>query len=106
MPASELLLSLFITVQGSSSIGNSTMKTWLEGLHLWHTINDAPWHSTHLLYCTLKGATKFTPSSSHQAKRDMVTIDHIKALHCHLDLTDAFNIAFFTLACIAFWSCC
>src|SRR5882724_1205467 len=37
MLASEFLLSMFITVCGSGSIGNSTMKTWLEGLHLWHT---------------------------------------------------------------------
>ena len=58
------------------------------------------------LCCTLKGAAKVALSSSHQAKRDPVTIDHIIALHCSLDLTDAFDIVVFTLACIAFWSCC
>jgi len=54
------------------------------------------------LCCTLKGAAKVALSSSHQAKRDPVTIDHIIALHCSLDLTDAFDIVVFTLACIAF----
>jgi len=58
------------------------------------------------LRCTLKGAAKFAPSSSRQPKRDPVTIDHIKALHRHLDLTNTFDIAVFALACIAFWSCC
>jgi len=106
MPASEFLLSMFITIHGSGSIGNSAMKTWLEGLQLWHTINDAPWHGAHLLHCTLKGAAKITPSSSCQPKRDLVTIDYMKALCCHLDLTNTFDIAVFMLVCIAFWSCC
>jgi len=35
-----------------------------------------------------------------------VTIEHLRALHNHLDLTNAFDIAVFTLACITFWSCC
>jgi len=54
MPASEFILSMFITVRGAGSVGNSAMKTWLEGICLWHTINDAPWHGSRLLQCTLK----------------------------------------------------
>ena len=30
---------------------------------------------------------------------------HLQTLHNHLNLTDAFNIAVFAAACIAFWSC-
>src|SRR5882724_10156667 len=54
MPASEFILSMFITIRGASSVGNGAMKTWLEGIRLWHTINDAPWHGSCLLQCTLK----------------------------------------------------
>ena len=50
----EFLLLMFITVCHSSSIGNSMMKKLLEGLHLWHMVNDAHWHDTHLLHCTVK----------------------------------------------------
>ena len=45
---------MFITVCGAGVVGNSAMKTWLEGLCLWHTINDTPWHGDNLLHCTLK----------------------------------------------------
>ena len=125
MPASEFLLSMFITICSLGLVGNSAMKTWLEGLQLWHTINDTPWHGSHLLCCTLRvclfkfptpskityslcvqGAAKVVPQTSHQAKRDPVTIDHLKVLHRHLDLMDTFNIAIFALACVAFWCCC
>jgi len=82
------------------------MRTWLEGLRLWHTINEAPWHGGSALKATLKGAGKFAPPSSHQAKREPVTIDHLRVLHHRLDMSDAFDIAIFAIACIAFWCCC
>src|SRR5882724_3094604 len=106
MPASEFLLSMFITIHSLGLVGNSAMKTWLEGLCLWHMINDTPWHGSHLLCYPLRGTAKVAPQMSHQAKRDPVMIDHLKALCCHLDLTYAFDIAVFTLACITFWCCC
>jgi len=46
------------------------------------------------------------PQSSRIPKRDPVTIDHIRALHRRLDHTDAFDIAIFAIACVAFWCCC
>jgi len=106
MPASKFLLSMFITIHGPSSMGNSVMKTWMEDLCLWHMINDTPWHGSHLLCCTLRGTAKVAPPSTHQSKRDLVTIDHLKALQCHLNLSDTFDIAVFAVACIAFWCCC
>src|SRR5882724_661837 len=106
MPAPETLLSTFISTRVAGSVGLSTMKTWIEGLRLWHIINDAPWHGSLALNHTIKGAAKMAPLSSRRPKRDPVTIEHIRALHCRLDLTNAFNIAVFTVACIAFWGCC
>jgi len=59
MPASQSILSMFITVCSAGSVGNSAMKMWLEGINLWHTINDAPWHSACLFQCTLKVCPRY-----------------------------------------------
>src|SRR5882724_10141776 len=58
------------------------------------------------LNLTIKGTAKMAPLSSRCPKRDPVTIEHIRALHRRLDLTNAFDIAVFAVACIAFWGCC
>ena len=42
MPTSEDLLSIFIVVRATGSVGDGCMKTWLVGLELWHTLNGAP----------------------------------------------------------------
>jgi len=49
---------------------------------------------------------KLALQSSQKPRRDLVTIDHLRALHRYLDHTNAFNIAVFTIVCITFWSCC
>ena len=59
--------------------------------------------ATHILQ---QGAAKMAPRSSHRPKRDPITIDHLRALHCHLDHSNAFDITVFVIACIAFWCCC
>src|SRR5882724_11655049 len=74
MPAPETLLSTFISTHAAGSVGLSTMKTWIEGLCLWHIINDTPWHGSSALSHTIKGAAKMAPLSSHCPKRDPVTI--------------------------------
>ena len=42
MPASESLLSIFITTHGAGRVGKGTLLSWLSGLQLWHVINGAP----------------------------------------------------------------
>jgi len=106
MPASECLLSTFITTHGAGSVGKGAIKTWLLGVELWHRINGAPWLGGAELQRAVEGSAKLAPKSSHLSKRDPVTIDHIRALHHHLDLTNSFDIAVFAIACIAFWCCC
>ncbi|KAF8586221.1 hypothetical protein K439DRAFT_1341413 [Ramaria rubella] len=96
MPASESLLCTFISKWGAGSVGKGSICTWLEGLKLWHQINSAPG----------MGASLFTPDTSHHAKRDPITFEHIKALCRHLDLTNSFDVAVLAVATIAFWSCC
>ena len=106
MPASECLLSTFITTHGAGSVGKGAIKTWLLGVELWHRINGAPWLGGAELQQAVEGSAKLAPKSSHLSKHDPVTIDHIRALHRHLDLTNSFDIAVFAIACIAFWCCC
>ena len=45
MPASELLLSTFVTTHGSGSVSKGEIKNWILGLESWHRINIAPWFS-------------------------------------------------------------
>jgi len=106
MPASELLLTTFITTHGAGSVGKGAIKTWLLGVELWHRINDAPWHGGAVLQRAVEGSAKLAPVSSRRAKRDPVTIEHLHCLRLHLDLTNSFDIAVFAVVCAAFWCCC
>ena len=106
MPTLESFLSHFIATWGVVSVGRSAMKLWLEGLQLWHQINEAPWHGSHMLKRVVSWSSKLTPAESTQPKREPITIEHLKFLHCNLDLSNTFDIAIFTVACIAFWCCC
>ena len=106
MPASEILLSTFISTHGAGLVGKSAMKSWLLGVKLWHRINNAPWHGVPVLSQALEGASKLTPLSSHCARHNPVTIENIRVLRQNLDLTNAFDITIFVVACIMFWCCC
>ena len=106
MPASELLLSTFITSHGAGSVGKGAIKTWLLGIELWHHINNAPWLGGAVLKHAVEGLAKLAPASSRLDKHNPVTIEHLCCLRHHLDLTDSFDIAVFTVMCIAFWCCC
>ncbi|KAF8465774.1 hypothetical protein JB92DRAFT_2642081, partial [Gautieria morchelliformis] len=106
MPALELLLATFITTQGAGSVSGSTIASWLAGVQLWHTTNGAPWNSASLLKHAVEGSSRLAPKSSTCAKHDPVTLQHIKCL-CHLlNLTNTLDAAIYSVACIAFWSCC
>jgi len=54
MPASEPLLTVFVTCCATGSVSFSTLHHWLLSLELWHEINGAPW----LGHSTLKRAVK------------------------------------------------
>jgi len=68
MPASESLLSHFIVSHGATSVGKGTMWSWLEGLHLWHQINETPWNGSHMLRKFVMSASKFSPAESKHDK--------------------------------------
>jgi hypothetical protein len=105
MPASEPLLASFIAFH-AGKVASSTIDNWLAGLHFWHTINGAQWNGGDILSRAKKGAQKLVPISSKRAKRPPVTIEHLYALRNGLDLSNAFDAAVWSIACIAFWCCC
>jgi hypothetical protein len=103
MPASELLLATFVTTCGAGSVAKGAMEQWILGLELWHHINNAPWRGGRLLKCAVQGSAAIAPSSSTEAKRDPVTLQHLQCLCDHLDLSTSFDAAVFAVACIAFF---
>ena len=106
MPASESLLSIFITTHGAGRVGKGTLLSWLSGLQLWHVINGTPWNGGAHLSRAVKGVASFAPSSSFRAPRLPVTIHHLRVLKQDLDITNTFDAAVWAIACIAFWSQC
>ncbi|KAJ7610653.1 DNA breaking-rejoining enzyme [Mycena polygramma] len=105
MPASEALLSIFISSYGAGHVAAGTVSTWLSGLQLWHSINFAPWHGAALLARTKKGVSKLAPASSRRLPRDPVTFNHMTALRESLDLSNTQDSAIWAAACTAFRDC-
>ncbi|KAJ6453351.1 DNA breaking-rejoining enzyme [Mycena sanguinolenta] len=105
MPASEALLSIFISSYGAGHVASGTVSTWLAGLQLWHAVNNAPWNGSMLLSRTRKGVTKLVPPSSRRAPRDPVSFNHMVVLRTSLDLSNSRDIAIWAAACTAWRDC-
>ncbi|KAJ7052639.1 hypothetical protein C8F01DRAFT_1331752 [Mycena amicta] len=103
MPADATLLACFI----SSSIGAHGLacaKNWLNGVHYWHIINNAPWHGDGpLIRKILCAIDKENPSKL--PSRGPITKAHLQCLRRNLDITSPQDAVFWALACCAFWGC-
>jgi len=121
MPVSEHLMLMFISNRVDRSISKSMMRTWIEGLPLWHIINDAPWHgvqhwailskNTHTCFIqwlltsqpgwppkwplTLPGCLEETLWPLNTCGQYIAALTTL--MHWHRSLM---------IACIAFWCCC
>ena len=104
IPASQFLLSSFVTMRGARSVWKAAIKPWLLSVEIliWHHINSAPWHGGAEISRCIKGVARLAPSTSHHGRHNPVTIEHIHALCCDLDLTNSFDIAIFAVTCMAF----
>ncbi|KAJ7059303.1 hypothetical protein C8F01DRAFT_1301867, partial [Mycena amicta] len=104
MPADATLLACFI----SSSIGAHGLacaKNWLNGIHYWHIINNAPWHGDGpLIRKILRAIDKEKPVEA-TATRGPITKAHLQCLRRNLDITSPQDAVFWALACCAFWGC-
>ncbi|KAF8220543.1 hypothetical protein L208DRAFT_1333183 [Tricholoma matsutake] len=105
MPASEILLSAF-SASAAGSTSESALNNWVAGLQYWHIVNGAAWHSLDMLHHVCCGFMKLVPPSSKRAKCPPMTIEALVALKSGLDLSNAFDVAVWAVASVAFWSCC
>jgi len=105
MPASSQLLALFSAHHAGCS-SDKTLNNWLAGLHIWHTVNGAPWNGDNMLHHIWHGFSKLVPPLSRHAKRPPVTLEALCILHDCLDLSNSFDLTVWALASVAFWCCC
>ena len=105
MPASEELMSLFVTDSGAGKVSGKTISSWLAGLQLWHAVNGAPWLGGNLLKRTTRGASRLAPASSSESPREPVTYEHMLTLRSLLDLSDTKDAAVWAVAAVAFRCC-
>ncbi|KAJ6616619.1 hypothetical protein B0H10DRAFT_1798991, partial [Mycena sp. CBHHK59/15] len=105
MPASESLLSIFISSYSAGHVASGMVSSWLAGLQLWHAVNNAPWHGGPLLTCTKKGVSKLAPPSSRHLLREPVSFNHMLALRASLDLSNTQDAAILAAACTAWRDC-
>ena len=104
MPASYVLLSSFIADHSGSTSG-ATIRNWLNGLRLWHVINGAEWHGKHSWVAALIKTAEKEGIVFRRPPRNPITLDYLRALRNHLDLSKPLHAAIWASAVIAFWAC-
>lgn len=105
MPAPQILLAMFVANCGAGKVSESCITTWLSGIHRHHQMHNAPWLGGDILTLAKKGAAANVPIEATRGIRSPVTIEHIVALHTHLNHSNSLDAAVFAVACIAFWAC-
>src|ERR1700730_18554737 len=80
MPASELLLALFVAEEGAGHVSGGTIASWPSGVQLWHTFNNAAWAGGQVLRRTHTGASALAPLSSSRPPRPPVTLLLLRTL--------------------------
>lgn len=76
MLASPTLLASFAT-KAASFYSGKTVSTWLSGVHSWHIINQAPWHSDNALVHLARTAAAKIGTSFQKPKRPPVTLERL-----------------------------
>ncbi|KAJ7934680.1 hypothetical protein B0H13DRAFT_2305464 [Mycena leptocephala] len=86
IPADRFLLAAFV----ADAIGSCTgkcIRNWLNGLHLWHTYNDAPWFGDDGWLPALKKAADKGGVSFKRPPRGPIAREHLRAYRASLDLS-------------------
>ncbi|KAG1777110.1 DNA breaking-rejoining enzyme [Suillus placidus] len=105
MPASDHLLALFIA-SWAGKVAITTAQNWLVGLHFWHNLHGAPWLGHTILRTATAGLRKVVTESLKRPRHPPVTLEHMHALFCGLDLSNVFDVSVLAVTSTAFWSCC
>lgn len=104
MPASYALLSAFVACHIGKEAGN-TIKTWLSGIHGWHTVNHAPWYGDDKWVHLCRTVANREGTSHEKPPRPPASLNHLRVLHQALDLTLPFHAAVWGVALATFWGC-
>ena len=104
MPASYVLLSSFIADHSGFTSG-ATIRNWLNGLQLWHVTNGAEWYGKHSWVAALIKTAEKEGIVFRRPPRNPITLDYLRALRNHLDLSKPLHAAIWASAVIAFWAC-
>ncbi|KAG1777534.1 hypothetical protein EV702DRAFT_265422 [Suillus placidus] len=107
MPASEVLLSIFIA-DAAGSISRRTADNWLAGLRFWHVINGAQWHGerSECLRHVQRGLHHLAPPDLNPEHPPPITLESLIQLHQGLDHSNTFDTAVLAIACLVFWCGC
>ncbi|KAJ7161556.1 hypothetical protein C8R46DRAFT_1037758 [Mycena filopes] len=97
MPASRLLLAAFVADAAGSCTGKC-IRAWLNGLHLWHTYNDAPWHGDEGWLPALKRAADKAGAGFKRPPRGPITRAHLRALRASVDISSPPGAAIWAVA--------
>ncbi|KAF5388281.1 hypothetical protein D9615_000285 [Tricholomella constricta] len=104
MPASDLLLSIFVADASGSHSGNC-IRNWLNGLRAWHILNRADWHGHNPWVLTYRKAADKLGVPFKRPPRSPITAKHLLALHQKLNLNTPRDAAVWAAALAAFWGC-
>ncbi|KAJ7136714.1 hypothetical protein C8R44DRAFT_868839 [Mycena epipterygia] len=101
MPADQFLLAAFV----ADAVGSCTSKcirNWLNGLHLWHMYNDAPWHGNEGWLPALKKSADKAGVSFKRPPRGPITRPHLRAYRVTLDLNSPLGVVKWSAALTGF----
>jgi hypothetical protein len=104
MPASRHLLALFVADARGTCTGKC-IRNWLNGLHLWHTYNDAPWHGDDGLLPLLKKSADKAGIAFKRPPRGPITRAHLRAYRRSLDLDSPYGAAAWSNALTPYHGC-
>ncbi|KAJ7126994.1 hypothetical protein C8R44DRAFT_617810, partial [Mycena epipterygia] len=92
LPADRFLLAVFVAASIGSCSGKC-IRNWLNGLHLWHMYNDAPWHGDKGWLPALKKSADKGRVSFKRAPRGSITPTDLRVLRASLDLNSPLGAA-------------
>lgn len=104
MPASAALLAAFAASFASSYRGK-TISQWLSSIRSWHNYNHATWHGDDERVKLIRKAADKLGTKFKRPARPPVSLEHLRILHSHLDLSDPFHAAVWATASVSFFGC-
>ncbi|KAJ7239269.1 hypothetical protein C8J57DRAFT_1452751 [Mycena rebaudengoi] len=104
MPADRFLLAAFVA-DAIGTCSGKCIRNWLNGLHLWHTYNDAPWHGDDGWLPALKKSADKGGIRFKRPPRGPITPAHLRSYRASLDLSSPLGAASWSAALTAFWGC-